>query len=225
LLQARVGPQPFLLGEFRGCGQATGSQSFAAASSSQSSYALTADLDWGVDLKAEALALNKEIGNPWIIHLMPDKKPRHIFFLDLAPHSTALLAGLNGLTPTSVGRSGVYTIRMPKCYPYTDPIQYEVKWNGGASATTANSKASPEYGMGGIKLAGKSSTSSAANSKSACTWQAGQGDCWGDPLKDTSLNLAWPQAGSYTVSAMPVIDQHGRKFNEPATPMQVSVQP
>jgi hypothetical protein len=56
----------------------------------------------------------------------------------------------------------------------------------------------------------------------ACTFQAGQADCWNDPFKDTSVTLVWAAAGGYTLSATAERDKRGRQFSAPKI-MQLAV--
>jgi hypothetical protein len=60
LLTARAGPQPYLLGEIYGCAAAAATQSAGTTTNALQSYALTSDLDWGVELRAEALIAEKK---------------------------------------------------------------------------------------------------------------------------------------------------------------------
>lgn len=210
LLNARAGPQPYLLGEVSGCAAATGAQSTDGTSTAQGLHALTADLDWGIELRAEALAGGQKVAQKkWTL------KEEHLYFKDLA-NSTALMPSVAGTLQPSAGQPAVYTMKMPTCYPYTDRMEYRVRWTGGAGAATgaANSRAmDPRASM-------------VRSVPSTCTVQTGQGTCQGAPLNGTSLSLAWPTAGDYNLTVIPVEDKHGRKFDASrATQMTISVQP
>jgi hypothetical protein len=187
-LSARAGPQPYLLGTASGCAAGTATQTAGGPSSSQENHALTADLDWGVDLRAEALIARQVIGRPYVHSVTGDK---HLWFRDLAPGgSSALVAVVDATAQAAVAQAAVYKVRMPSCYPYTNPVQYRVSWTGNASPAPA----------------------------AACHWQAGQGTCTYDPTKDLAIALTWPAAGSYAVSVVPVGDDHHRTF-QPAPPV------
>jgi hypothetical protein len=210
MLTARAGPQPYLLGEIYGCAAASGMQNSAGLSTSAQSFALTADLDWGIELRAEALAAEKSLGEKRLSLL----SPRHLYFKDLA-HSTALVPAVAGAAPVSLGKPASFHINMPSCYPYADQLEYQVKWTGGASGGMGAAITSGKLpSIAGVKPA---STAVPASSSSACNVQPGQADCWGDPVKPISLDLVWPQAGSYGLSVTPVRDKHGRVFDSPAS--------
>lgn len=228
LLSARAGPQPYLLGELYGCSATSATQTQGGPSTAQEFYALTADLDWGIELRSEALVANKIVAEAPRIQLVPANK-KHLYFKDLAA-STALMPLLDGNLQPSAGHSASYKTKMPACYPYSDPVEYQVNWTGGATATgastsTAASNSRPRSGALTI-LPGSKAQAASSSAPSACTMQAGQGDCWSDPLKDVSLDLVWPQAGPYTLSVVPVRDKHGRQFTpETSTKLDITVQP
>jgi hypothetical protein len=211
LLNARAGPQPYLLGVIDGCGDAMAAQSTAGTSSAQGLYALTADLDWGIELRAEALAGGQKVAEKkW------ELREDHLYFKDLA-NSTALMPNIAGTFQPPLGQPAAYTIKMPQCYPYSDSMEYEVRWTGGASATTGAPKRGAAQGSAPVLRAAAPSN---------CTLQAGQGTCQGAPLNSISFNLAWPVAGDYRLMVVPVEDTHGRKFDASrATEMTVTVQP
>jgi hypothetical protein len=191
-LSARVGPQPYLLGSAAGCA-AVASQVVGGASNGAENHALTADLDWGVDLRAEALIARKVVGPKYQHSVTGDK---HLWFSDLAPGgSNALEVTVAGPAQVAAAKSATYKLRMPSCYPYTNAMQYRVAWTG--SATPA---ATP-----------------------SCRWQAGQGTCSGDPTKDLALGLTWSAPGSYTVTAVAVGDEHHRVFSPVPKPTRVNV--
>ena len=195
LLSARAGPQPYLLGMASGCAEASAQQASTGQSTSEENHALTADLDWGVDLRAEALVAGQVVGKPYVHSVTGDK---HLWFRDLAPGgSTALVANVQGAGPATVAKPASYKVKMPACYPYTNRIQYMVMWTG--QATPARN--------------------------SACQWQAGRGTCQFDPTKELSFDLTWPAAGTYSLTVSPVSDEHHRTFNPapPVTRMSVTV--
>ncbi len=222
---ARAGPQPYLYGEVYGCGAASATQSTMAATTVQTSYALTTDLDWGLELRAEALALNQKLGGFTTDLLKPPHQ--HLYFKDLA-NSSALVPGIQGTMQPAAGQTTPYRVKMPACYPYSDPIEYRAKWTGGAtasngapSATAASATTAPPRGTSAI-LPNQRGTPSAAAS-GPCTLQATEGDCWADPTKDIVLGLAWPAPGSNSLTVNPVRDKHGRVFGGKGTEIDVNV--
>jgi hypothetical protein len=177
VLQGRAGPQPYLLGVANGCGAVSGTQS-GGTTSSTSSTALIADLDWGVKLRAEALAGGQRIGSRWEQRLMAD---RHLWSRDMAPGgSTALVATATGPAQAVAAQPAAITLRMPACYPYTAKVQYRLTWTGGATPAP----------------------------HAACQWQAGAGTCQFDPAKDLALSLTWQTAGTQSVSVQVLKDTH-----------------
>jgi hypothetical protein len=129
-LSVRAGPQPYLLGSLAGCVHGTASQSSAAATTTEEDHALTADLDWGVDLRAEALVA-KKVEARYQHSVTGDK---HLWFKDLAPGgSTALIAVVAGDAAPRAGAPTSFKVHMPTCYPYTNRIHYRVSWTGNAA--------------------------------------------------------------------------------------------
>lgn len=214
LLEARAGPQPFLLGELYGCAAASGTQSASGASSSQTSQSIVADLDWGLDIRAEALAATKQVAHKKFridVSHGTSGKNAHLYFRDLA-QSTGLVPVVMGITQAKVGQPAAYTITMPECYPYRNApdntLQYRVTWTGGASAN-AGAPAGARVLTTGTGLTRTSGGSPAG----ACTFQAGQGTCRAVPSSATAFNLAWPASGDYVLTVTPVDDKHGHKFD------------
>lgn len=215
LLSARVGPQPYLLGEIYGCAAASGAQNTSGQTSGQQSYALTADLDWGIDLLGEALVGNKRVGKEMRLTL---KRPDHLYFADLA-HSTALLPAIAEIGRPSPGKPAAFQLKMPACYPYPDQVEYQLKWTAGAAPVPAN--AGNKVARGGFPVFANGRSGAPSN----CNLQSGQGECWGDPFRDTAFDLVWPQPGTYSLAVAPVRDKHGRKFDPPpVSQISVSVQ-
>jgi hypothetical protein len=137
----------------------------------------------------------------------------HIKFWDLAPHSSALMPAVAGTTQPPHGQSAAYKVKMPACYPYTDALEYRVEWTGGATATSS----SP-----GMKPGGRPLPESAPP---GCALLGSPSECSNDPLKDMSFNLAWPSAGTYTLTITPLKDKHGRVYDaSTATPLTINVQ-
>ncbi len=199
-LSARVGPQPYLLGTAAGCAAAAGSQTVGGASSVQENHVLSADLDWGVELRAEALVLDKIVGNSYRTKVMDDK---HLWFRDLAPGgSNALVAEVVSAGPALAGKPANHRVKMPSCYPYTNRVKYQVSWTGGAAPV-------PE-------LPGKSP---------ACSWKPAEstGTCTFNPAQEFVISLAWPAAGNYTLTVTPVGDVHDRVFTPAPKQTQVNV--
>jgi hypothetical protein len=188
VLGARLGPQPFLEGTAVGCGAATATQTNGDQSAGDQNAALAADLDWGVDFRAEALVGGQVVGNSWRQNIT---RENHIWFKDLIPGgSSALHAALAGPAQAATGQPTAYKVSLPSCYPYDEDAKYRVTWTGNATP---------------------SSTPAAA-----CSWQAGRGDCRADPARALDLRFAWPTEGSYALTAALIGDAH-RTF-DPAPP-------
>jgi len=196
VLGARVGPQPYLLGTAMGCGAATATQTNGTDSTGEQNAALAADLDWGVDFRAEALVGGKVVGNKYQEPITGD---RHVWFKDFVPGgSSALRAALTGPTEAATSQPTAYKLRMPTCYPYDAKAKYRVTWTGNATPSSTPA--------------------------SACEWGAGRGDCTFDPTRDLDLRFAWPAEGSYSLTAALLGDDH-QTFNPalPAAEMTVAV--
>ena len=193
LLSARAGPQPYLLAMASGCGEASATQASNGQSTSEQNYALTADVDWGVELRAEALVADKIVGKPFKHSVTGDK---HLWFSDLAPGgSSALIADVRSAGPAVAAKPALYTVKMPICYPYTNRMRYQVTWTGGATPARTT----------------------------ACQWQSGRGTCDFDPTQNLSFNLTWPAAGTYGLTVVPLSDDHDRKFSSRAQPTRLEV--
>jgi len=196
ILQGRAGPEPYLLGIGNGCGAVSATQTAGGPSTSQTNAALVADLDWGLMLRAEALAGGKRIGERWEYNdprLMRDK---HLWFRDLAPGgSTALAPTVTGPTQFTVAQPAVVKVRMPSCYPYSDKVEYRLTWDGGATLAAPGN---------------------------ACTWQPGSGRCRFDPKSDLTLSVTWPNAGAFNLSVQLFEDDHSRRFLPAPAPTKLS---
>ncbi|MGI8496711.1 MAG: hypothetical protein ACR2OG_03885 [Gemmatimonadaceae bacterium] len=180
-LSARVGPQPYLLGIASGCAEGSATQTIGGGSSTEENHLLAADIDWGVELRAEALIGGEVVGKPFVHSVTGNK---HLWFRDLAPGgSNALVARVDAPAQVSAGQPAAYKFKMPSCYPYSNPVRYRVTWTGTATP--------------------------AANSK--CQWQTGQGTCTFDPTKESAISLTWPAAGSYALTVVPVSDDHDNR--------------
>lgn len=194
VLGARLGPQPYLLGTAAGCGAATATQTNGGDSTGEQNAALVADLDWGVDFRAEALVGGVVVGDRYQDEITGD---RHVWFKDLVPGgSSALRAALAGPTEAPTGQATAYKLRMPSCYPYADDAKYRVTWTGNATPSAVPA--------------------------SACDWQAGRGDCRFDPLDELELRFAWPAEGSYSLTAALLGDEH-QTFQPALPPTQLAV--
>jgi hypothetical protein len=228
LLEARAGPQPFLLGELYGCAAAAGTQSSSGASTSTGSQSVVADLDWGLDIRAEALAATKKVAyKKFKIDVSHGTKGKnaHLFFKDLA-QSTGLVPVVTGVTQVKVGQPAAYMITMPQCYPYRDAqdntLQYRVTWTGGASANAGAPAGVRDTNRVGVSL----TRTSGGNPSSTCTFQGGQGTCSGAPKNNTAFNLTWPASGDYILTVAPVDDKHGHKYDASrAKQVNIRVQP
>lgn len=187
-LSARAGPQPYLLGMASGCGAATASQSSGGAPTSQENHVLSADLDWGVELRAEALVLGKIVGNSYRTPLMQD---RHLWFRDVAPGgSNALVPIVAAAGPAVAGKPTGHRVKMPTCYPYNSRVKYQVSWTGNATPA-------PD-----------------AMRNSACTWDAARksGTCSFDPARELTVSLVWPAPGEWSITVAATGDAHDRVF-------------
>jgi hypothetical protein len=196
VLGARVGPQPYLLGTAAGCAAATATQTNGGDSTGEQNAALVADLDWGVDFRAEALVGGQVVGDSFREEITGD---RHVWFKDLVPGgSSSLRAALAGPADAATGQPTSYKLRMPTCYPYEEKAKYRVTWTGNATPS-----------------------SMPAN---ACQWQAGRGECNFDPARELDLRFAWPAEGSYSLTAALLGDDH-QTFSPalPATELAVAV--
>lgn len=192
VLQARAGPMPFLLGLANGC--AGGSVTQASGNSSISvSSGLTADMDWGVKVRAEAFAAGQRLGKKWEKELKSD----HIWYKDLLPGgSSSLIATVAGPAQAVAGQATLVRVRMPDCYPYSDGVEYRVTWTGGATVAAA-----PLPGVSCQNLA----------------------RCKAKPTKDILLSITWPNAGAQTLSVQLVRDEHGRRYSPLPAPGQLNV--
>jgi len=212
VLSARAGPQPYLLGEAWGCGHAEAAQTQGGSSTSSGSYALFADLDWGVELRAEALAAHKKLGE----RKLDLVKPRHLYFWDLARaafnvDSTALKPVWSGNLQPAAGQINAFNLHMGPCYPYRDRLEYRVRWTGPASDKVLTSTL--RSGGLGVK----------ALTNLQCTLQSSEAVCHGSPAADTAIKLGWPDTGNYMLAATPVRDEHGRVFSPPERTSQIQV--
>ena len=192
-LSVRAGPQPYLLGAVNGCVYGAAAQSTVGSSTAEEDHALTGDLDWGVDLRAEALVASKVVGAPYRHSVTGDK---HLWFADLAPGgSTALIAALDATATSAVGHPASIKVQMPTCYPFTNPIHYQVSWNGSAAPAV----------------------------NPACHWQARSGTCTFDPRHPLAIDLTWPTAGTYNVTVVATGDEHHRTFSPRPPPTTATV--
>lgn len=211
MLNARAGPQPYLLGDIRGCVAGSAAQSTTGSSSSEAFHLLSADLDWGIELRAEALTAGKKVAKSnWI------SMRKHLLFQDLSK-SSALSPSVTGMVQLAAGEPASFNIRMPSCYPYPEPVQYHVQWTGGASTSAAAPTSAAA--LRGTPLGRVSSSP-----PTSCVQQSSQqGTCEGTPSDDTQLYLAWPASGDYVLTVSPKEDKHGRKFDSGKSATRVTV--
>jgi hypothetical protein len=194
VLGARLGPQPFLEGTAVGCGAATATQTDGVQTAGDQNAALAADLDWGVDFRAEALAGGKVLPNDYRRTIT---EGNHIWFKDLIPGgSSALLAAIAGPAEAATGQATAYKLSVPSCYPYREDTKYRVTWTGDATPSVTPA--------------------------SACQWQAGRGDCRFDPTRGLDVRLAWPTAGNYSLTAALIGDEH-RTFDPAPAATELAV--
>lgn len=210
MLNARAGPQPYLLGEIRGCLEATANQSTTGSSSSRASHALTGDLDWGIELRAEALAGGKHVArDTW------ELKHEHLVFRDLA-NSPALLPLVTVAAQAAAGQPAAFKLRMPACYPYAESLEYAVQWTGSASTASAAPVAA-------VNALTPRMRRSAGGSTTCVQESATRAICRGAPSSETLLYLAWPTGGNYTLTVRPTRDSHGREFDEDGTQLTIAI--
>ena len=163
------------------------------SSAAQTNYALTGDLDWGAELRAEALVMRNIVGSPYVASLMRDK---HLWFRDPAPGgSTAFVPVVTSPPQVVAGQPVAYRVRMPTCYPYTDKVTYQVSWTGNASPAPV----------------------------SGCQWQSGRASCSFAPSADLVFSLTWPSAGTHSLTVKATGDAHGRTFAPAPPAAQVPV--
>jgi len=207
IIQARVGPEATMEGDVQGdaCLSTNGS-------SRSTSDALLAELGWTPGMRADLLIFNKAIGDGYD---HPLEQERLMAFHDLLQErggSNALTPAVSGQAKLAPGQSAIYNIKMPACYPYTQPVTYHVAWTGGVTP-------------------GVNSPGPTAGSK-ACTppAKAEAGDppsemtCVFDPKQALALSFSWPQASAtdYNITVAALGDQLGRKFTS-AKPADVHV--
>jgi len=235
-LTARAGPQPYLLGEVYGCIGAAASQNLSSGSSTaQDWHALTADVDWGIDLRGQALLGGDKVFDKTLHGVI--KKNTHIWFKDLWPGgSNALFPFVNGAAQASMGAPALYQIKMPGCYPYPDKVNYQLAWSGSATASLGASGPSSASSKNGataatrgvvqqdarLKLTANGSTPPANGPASPCNLQPAQGSCEFDPVKNLGIDLVWPAAGANNLAVTAVSDTHGREYKA-AQPTTVNI--
>ena len=208
----RIGPQPYLRAQVYGCGTAT--QTTTTTTTTTESHALVSDLDWGMILRTEFWVGGTKEGKGWNPVLVGN---RHLWFKDLWPGgSNALIPTITGPTQADAGKTTVYNIKMPACYPFADQVKYSVAWTGGK--TTGASNTAPTRVAVSVATASLSRTNTGEASSSAsspCSLPAG---CQSDPLKNYALNLVWPTAGTYALTVTATGDTpHHREFKPPPT--------
>ena len=184
VLQGRAGAQPYLLGIANGCAASAIAQA-SGSTVETTSHALTADVDWSVKLRAEALSGGQKIGKRWEKQVMDDK---HMWFKDLAPGgSTAFVATVVPPAQASLGQPATLLVRMPTCYPYGEKVHYNVSWTGDATPAAL----------------------------AACTWSTGNrmGRCKYAPDQPLPLRFTWQSGGAHTVTVQALKDEHDRTFS------------
>ena len=194
VLQGRAGPQPYLLGIANGCA-ATAIAQASGSTVATTSHALTADVDWSVKLRAEALSGGQKIGKRWERQIMDDK---HVWFKDLAPGgSTAFVATVIPPAQAAAGQPATLLVRMPTCYPYDEKVQYNISWTGDATP----------------------------GAMAACSWSAANrtGRCHYAPGQPLPLRFTWQSAGAHTVTVQAVKDEHDRTFSPTPAATTVTV--
>jgi hypothetical protein len=229
ILMGRAGPEPAISGDLwgfegSGCGGPGSMANPTNQANSSDLKALAADIDakiysaWQVG----ALGMTNPFNGEYIKGANGYETPvnegllwmTHLFFDPV--ESSGLSPAVGGTTQVTAGKPAAFRVRMNPCYPYSDSLEYRVKWTGSVRTATTQ----PLPGTGVRQFGAVQRLSNTGNSQ--CTWQADQGICRGDPRKDTVLNLVWAQPGNYTLTVEPVQDQHGRKFPGRATQLNIS---
>jgi len=193
VLSARAGPEPYLLGTVLGCGAASATQTAGQPSTTNVNAALMADLDWGVLLRAEALAGGQRLGDRWESQA---KRNAHMWFRDMAPGGSSALVPTVSTAAATASQPVSFKVRMPTCYPYTSDVTYRLTWTGGAT------------------LSAPSGCQTAAAGSATCNKF--------DPKTDLTFSLTWPTAGAYSLSVFLVKDEH-RTFTPAPSPAQINV--
>jgi hypothetical protein len=195
-LQARVGPEATLEGDVQGdaCLATNGA-------SRTTSDALLAELGWTPSIRADTLIINKQVGDGYD---HPLEQERMMAFQDLLQGrggSSALTPALSGNAKLTPGQSAVYNIKMPSCYPYTEPVTYRVAWTGGVTP--------------GVNSPGPTAGTKACAPPAQASTPPSELNCVFDPKQALALSFAWPQASTtdYTITVEAVGDQLGRKFS------------
>jgi hypothetical protein len=127
---AQVGIRPYVRGDLWGyygnnCGDADADGLFETVN------ALTLDLDLQVHLTAQARAFG---GTPTQWNDLWHTSRRHLGFWDLTG-SSALRPMLGGPASVSLNTSPPYTALMRPCYPYQDPVNYQLNWGDGSASS------------------------------------------------------------------------------------------
>ncbi len=192
-IQVRAGPEATLEGDVQG-----GACLSTNGAVHTTSDALLSELGWTPSMHADVVMFTTPVGNTYDKPLEPEQI---MAFQDLLQGH----GGSSALTPTvspavsgkaglKSGESAIYNVKMPGCYPYSDPVTYHVAWTGGA--LTAGTKActvppSPASGPPPSEL-----------------------NCVFDPKQSLALSFAWPQASTsdYTITVALVRDTLGRNF-------------
>jgi hypothetical protein len=184
-IQARVGPEATIEGDVQGdaCLATKG------AVRTSSSDALLAELGWTPGIRADVLIFNKPIGDGYD---HPLEKERILAFQDLLQSqggSSALTPVVAGKPKLAPGQSGTYNVKMSSCYPYSDPVIYQVTWTGGAARPVGINGCSPGN-------------------------QPNEEICTSDPKKGFDFSLAWSEASTsdYTITVAAVKDTLDRDF-------------
>jgi len=107
--------------------------------------AVTGDLDFGLDIRAKAwspaladldpsgIFPEDWVGADWILY----NWEKHLGFLVLG-ESSALSPLIAGNTSPVADYPSTYTLQMRPCYPYNDPIAYQVDWGDGSSPSVSD---------------------------------------------------------------------------------------
>jgi hypothetical protein len=93
--------------------------------------ALTMDLDSGLDVVAGVDTFLPGVAKEFDLY----QWQKHLKFIDLVG-STALVPVVQVAPPTAAGASETFTIGLPSCYPYEDPIVYNLGFGDGSKEST-----------------------------------------------------------------------------------------
>lgn len=223
MAEAHIAVKPYLTGDLWAangvmCG------SYQNGGTPSGATALTADIDAGASLVA-GLSLPALLPG-FVNSALPDDKElytyqQHLRFYDFTD-STALSPLIQGSTQVEAGKTASFGLQMRSCYPYSDPIDYEIDWTGtaqlGVGAAVAKGPASQV--LAGTPAAAARPPLSPAVAQAMF---ANQSQVTGQPQSSVTTQHIWTTPGTYTIQALPLSDEHHRRFPPRVTTLQVTV--